>query len=380
LKGMRSARSQFLLIALCALVSPIASAERFTPAALCAINSNNSYESITPPVALSGDYPSGSTQTITINVGDTKQPGGNQANNDTEHVAIFLDTTNNGTPELLMSNATCIYNRGATPPGCASTQTVTMPTVTEDTTFRGRIVLKWNQQPATACGNNGFGDSEDYLITADVQETITITDVSAPEDNGPITVTAVLSHNVRDASGFAAFTVDYVINDGSATIADNDYTGTTGTLTFSGVAGEAQTFTINPVADSDVEGDETVNISLTNLSNTTHGIDITDTAIATIIEDSTEVALEIVKSVNDNSPNVGDTLTFSLQVNNTGPNAAIDASVQDILPTGFSSITPVSVPTGTSFSVSGNTIDWTGIDIATGGSVTATFSAIVLPP
>jgi len=286
---------------------------------------------------------------------------------------IFIDSNNDGTPDLL-SSASCSFNTGASPVGCVVNQNITLPTVTEDTTYRGRVMLSFNAAtPANGCGNNEFGDSEDFIVVADVQELITLTDVSAPEDGGPITVTASLSHDVQDASGFVSFTVDYVIGDGTATIADNDYTATSGTLTFNGQAGDAQTFTVNPTADIVPEGDQTVLVSLQNLSNTTP-------ATVTLIDDDTEVALTIEKTASNISPNIGSTIVFTLQVNNAGPDDAVGTSVQDIVPAGFSSITAVSSPSGSSLVIAGNTVNWTGIDVPAGSTVSATFSAVVLPP
>lgn len=356
-------------------------AQRYTPAALCAITNNTSYESITLPISIAAEYPSGSVQSITTTVGDTEQAGApSAANGDVEFVLVMLDTNNDGTPETLAS-ASCSFSTTAVPVGCTVTQNVTVPTVTEDTTFRGRVMLSYNAAaPANGCGDNGFGDSEDFLLTADVQEMITLSDASAPEDGGPITVTATLSHDVSDASGFVPFTVDYVLADGTATIADNDYTASSGTLTFNGQAGDVQTFTVLPTADLIPEGDQNILVSLLNLSNTTHGIDISDTASVTFEEDDSEVSLTIVKTVDDPSPNIGSTIVFTLQVNNAGPDAAVAAFVEDIVPAGFTSVTPVSFPPTSSFTVSGNTINWTGIDVLSSGTVSATFSAVVLAP
>ena len=368
------------VIVLCMSLQP-AWAQRYTPSALCAITNNSAYESITLPTGIAAEYPAGSVVSITTTVGDTEQSGAPSAgNNDPENVVFLLDTDNDGTPESLGSG-NCLFNTGATPIGCVVTQNITMPAVTEDTTFRGRLMLSYNDTvPANGCGANGFGDSEDFLVVADVQELITLSDVSAPEDGGPFTVTATLSHDVRDASGFVSFTVDYFTADGTATLADNDYTAASGTLTFNGQAGDTQTFTVNPIADIVPEGDQTIIVQLQNLSNTTHGIDISDTATLTLTEDDSEVALTINKSVDDASPNIGSVILFTLQVNNAGPDAAVGAFVQDTVPAGFSSITPVTVPGGSVMSVAGNNISWTGIDVPNGGSVSATFSAVVLAP
>ncbi len=374
---MFSYRLPCAVIVLCVSMQT-AWAQRYTPTTLCAITNDTTYESITLPIGIAAEYPTSSVVSVTTIVGDTEQSGAPTAgNNDPENVVFFLDTDNDGTPESLGSGS-CLFSTTATPVGCVVTQNITLPTVTEDTTFRGRLMLSYNDTtPANGCGVNNFGDSEDFLVVADVQELITLSDVSAPEDGGPITVTATLSHDVRDASGFVSFTVDYLTADGTATLADNDYTAASGTLTFNGQAGDAQSFTINPTADIVPEGDQTIIVQLQNISNTTHGIDISDTATLTLIDDDSEVALTINKSVSDASPNIGSVILFTLQVNNAGPDAAVDAYVLDTVPAGFSSITPVTVPAASVMSVAGNSISWTEIDVPSGGSVSATFSAVV---
>ncbi len=93
-----------------------------------------------------------------------------------------------------------------------------------------------------------------------------------------------------------------------------------------------------------------------------------------------EVALSLTKQVNNMSPNIGDLVTFTLTVSNAGPDAAVDASISDLLPVGFSNPALVSSPAGSAFSLTGNSIGWTGISVLAGASVTAVFTAQVVPP
>jgi len=74
-------------------------------------------------------------------------------------------------------------------------------------------------------------------------------------------------------------------------------------------------------------------------------------------------------------PNVGEVVTFTLQIDNDGPNQATGVSVQDNLPIGFSNITNVS----NGGVVTGNTIDWTNLIIPTTG-LTVTYDATVNMP
>ncbi|TBW25879.1 cadherin-like domain-containing protein [Gramella sp. KN1008] len=133
--------------------------------------------------------------------------------------------------------------------------------------------------------NDSAEDSPSYTATLNVlpKPAITIADVSGNEDDGVITLTATLSTVVGDS-----FTVDINSTDGTAATADSDYAPIMSqTLTFNGTAGETQTFTITPGADTKLEADETITISQGNLSGTSLDIDITDTAIVTLLNDDT---------------------------------------------------------------------------------------------
>ena len=131
------------------------------------------------------------------------------------------------------------------------------------------------------------------IITNDDNASLTIADVSGNEDDGAITVTAVLDNPV--AGGFS---VNYASADGTATSSD-DYTSVSGTLTFAGTLGESQEFTIVPTADLIDEGDETISISLASLSGTVLPVSISDEATITILDD-------------DNTPVITTGQTFSI--------------------------------------------------------------------
>ncbi len=112
---------------------------------------------------------------------------------------------------------------------------------------------------------------------------VILTDTSGNEDAGPITVTATLSNPVQ-----GGFTIDVSTTNGSA-IAGTDYNAINGqTLVFSGTNNETQTFQISPIADTDLEGDETVIVSLSNLQATSLPVNITDSAIVTILNDEVD--------------------------------------------------------------------------------------------
>ncbi len=69
----------------------------------------------------------------------------------------------------------------------------------------------------------------------------------------------------------------------------------------------------------------------------------------------------------------GDTVRFSIQVDNAGPNAATGVAVRDVVPDGFSGISNIS----NGGTLAGTTITWTGLSVAVNGSLTLSFDAVV---
>jgi gliding motility-associated-like protein len=131
--------------------------------------------------------------------------------------------------------------------------------------------------------NLGANTVHTYTINNNDAAAVTIADVSGAENGGAITVTATLDNAVQ-----GGFTVDVSSADGTATIADSDYTAIAGqTLTFTGTAGETKTFTLTPTGDTKFETNETVTISQGNLAATSLGVVITDGATVTINNDDT---------------------------------------------------------------------------------------------
>lgn len=94
------------------------------------------------------------------------------------------------------------------------------------------------------------------------------------------------------------------------------------------------------------------------------------------------IDLAIAKTVDDSTPNIGQTITFTLEVVNAGPDAASDVTVLDPVPAGFTyvgssisggDISDDSDPTGTGLS-------WTINNVPVGTPTILTFDAIVNAP
>ena len=90
--------------------------------------------------------------------------------------------------------------------------------------------------------------------------------------------------------------------------------------------------------------------------------------------------LSLAKSVSDATPNVGDSVTFTVTVANAGPDAATNVAITDVLPGGFS-YDAGSIAGGDGQDDSGApTLVWTVATLASGGSVDLTFTATVVAP
>ncbi|MEQ9582589.1 MAG: Calx-beta domain-containing protein, partial [Arenibacter sp.] len=200
-------------------------------------------------------------------------------------------------------------------------------------------------------GFNGFGQA------------VTIEDENGNEDDGAITITATL-----DIAVPGGFTVDVSTVDGTATIADNDYTAVSSfTLTFAGNPGEQQFFTILPTFDSFVELDEDLTVNMANLSGTIAIVDITDSATITINNDDSDV-ITMGAGVALSEGNAG-TTAFNFTANRTGATTSaatatftvtgVSANAADfdggVFPTGLATFAIGSSTAAITINVSGDT-------------------------
>ncbi|MEL6975639.1 MAG: Calx-beta domain-containing protein, partial [Bacteroidota bacterium] len=103
-----------------------------------------------------------------------------------------------------------------------------------------------------------------YEITDDDSAAVTIADTSGPEDAGPITVSVTLDNPVEGGFSLEVSTADITATE------NDDYTPVSGlVLNFAGNAAETQTFDVTPIADGDLEPNETLSVTMDNLVLTT---------------------------------------------------------------------------------------------------------------
>ena len=92
-----------------------------------------------------------------------------------------------------------------------------------------------------------------------------------------------------------------------------------------------------------------------------------------------EPTLTITKSVNPTSAAPGDTVTFTLTLNNTGDSTAYDISITDVIDTAkFTDITELSTPVDFAYNYSSNTITYSSASLGVGETRTFTFTAKIV--
>ena len=185
------------------------------------------------------------------------------------------------------------------------TQTFTISTsededIEDDETFTVSVSVSGTTHDVTASG------SATGTITNDDSATITIADANADEGDA-ISFTVTLDKAVP-----GGLTVTPSFSDGTAT-EGTDYTENTTAISFSGTAGETQTFTVSTTEDEDIEDDETLTVGL-SISGTAHDVTATSTATGTITNDASATI-----TIADASADEGDALSFTVTLDKAVP-------------------------------------------------------------
>ncbi|WP_353411439.1 Calx-beta domain-containing protein, partial [Pseudoteredinibacter isoporae] len=150
-----------------------------------------------------------------------------------------------------------------------SSTTVTVPTAQDadfdNETFTATIdgvgtgANQFENVDTTTGANSRTPSAEATINDDDVAPTVSINDVTVNEDAGTMTFTVTLSNSTTQDVTF-----DYASSNGTAT-AGADYTAASGNGTIT--AGTTTTTITVPITDDFLrEGDETLNMTLTNLS------------------------------------------------------------------------------------------------------------------
>ena len=201
--------------------------------------------------------------------------------------------------------------------------------------------------------------------TATVGDTVVFT--VALTNDGPDAGTGVtVSDPLPAGLGFVTTTRT------TGTYDDTSGTWTVGTI----AAGTTETLTITATVDAPGTLVNTAQVATANEldpdstpGNSVPGEDDQDSASIS----SEQVDLSLTKTVDDATPNVGDTITFTLTVANAGPDDATSVSVSDTLPAGLTFVT--STPSAGSYDAA--TGLWTIGTVADGGTATLDITVTV---
>ncbi|MEH6456318.1 MAG: SdrD B-like domain-containing protein [Cocleimonas sp.] len=224
------------------------------------------------------------------------------------------------------------------------------------------------------------------------------------EDNG-FFVPGIVSGSVNDGSATGILNVTVQIQDGAGNVIDDldgnplsTTTNASGDYSFTNVPSgdyfivETDLATYVSISDGDASADGDA-VSNTDTNDNSIPVTITsgknDVGNNFVDAEETMVDLSIIKKVDNATANVGDTITFILEVSNAGPDEATDVNITDIVPAGFTyvagSMTGISpIVTGItpdeSNPDSGTGLSWTITSLISGTTTTLTFQADVQAP
>ncbi len=188
--------------------------------------------------------------------------------------------TNDGTATAADSDYTAISATTLTFLPGETSKSVTV-TVTGDTTVESNETFTLDLSNETGTDISIVDNQGQGTINNDDSTSISINDVSQAEGNSGIT-TYTFTVSLSNPSD-STITVDYATADGTATVADSDYTAVA-TTTLSFLPGDtSKDITVNVTGDTTSESNEIFTI---NLSNETGGVTLSDNqATATVVND-----------------------------------------------------------------------------------------------
>ncbi|MBB3839834.1 hypothetical protein FHS57_003845 [Runella defluvii] len=255
---------------------------------------------LTSAIQLAAIMPGGSPQTATITNDDQAivSLAGNVSQSEATTPQTFTVTmsnpvdidvtvnfaTSNGAATTADNDYTAVNQTVTFLAGTTTAQTVDVA-ITNDNKVEANEVYNVTLSSLSAPSRNvilgtatGTG-----TISNDDASTVTLTGTIAKAEGNTGTVdytfTATLTNPVQ-----GGFTVAYTTSDGTATIADNDYTDNDGSLTFTGTANETKTITVQAKGDLKIEDNELFTVALGTISGAPAGVTVGGTAQTGTIE------------------------------------------------------------------------------------------------
>jgi uncharacterized repeat protein (TIGR01451 family) len=284
----------------------------------------------------------------TISINDVSQIEGNSGTTPFTFT-VSLSTTSSQTVVVNFATADGTATVGGADYGATAgtvtfapgqtTQAVTVlvngdTTFEPDETFTVSLSASTN---ATIADGTGLGT----IRNDDARPTISINDVSQVEGNAgttPFTFTVSLSN-----ASSQSIIVNFATADGTATVADADYSPTSGLVSFA-PGQTSQTVTVLVNGDTTFEPDETFTVSLSAPTNATIADGV---GLGTIQnDDAAGVEISISKGCPDGVA-AGEILTCTITVKNEGPGIATNVTMTDTVTMGPNEIVSTTTTRGT---------------------------------
>lgn len=196
----------------------------------------------------------------------------------------------------------------------------------DDGTFR-RAELVFTEATNADLSLTKTVDDATPIIGQDITYTITVL------NSGPLSASGVQARDLLPSG------MTYVSDDsGGAYNSGSGVWAIPGNIAANGSASLQITANVNATGDYDnlaevIASNQPDPDSTPNNAGASPGEDDTDTVTITI---DNSADLSLTKSVNDPTPSVGNTITYTLVVTNSGPNAVTGVQVRDLLPSGVS--------------------------------------------
>jgi hypothetical protein len=229
-----------------------------------------------------------------------------------------LSSLTNG---IYQNNTTTQTGAGVTTPQKSENKSFILPTAVNN---QAVVQLRWVQRDVSGGGSRPSFAIDNVVITVLSPGSLQFGEASYsdPETNSGTHTRTITVQRTGGSGG--AVDVSYATSDGTATIADDDYFSSSGTLHWNDGDSAEQTFSILVKGDTTCELDETVNLTL---SDPTGGASIggTNPATLTIINDDSVPEI----SIDDVTHNESDTSTTSFDFTISLSNASYQTVTVD---------------------------------------------------
>jgi uncharacterized repeat protein (TIGR01451 family) len=282
---------------------------------------------------------------VTPNVGDTvtftvtlANLGPDAATGVTVHDLLPAGVTFvSAAPAGSYNPATGVWTVGTVNPSAAQTLTLTARVVSPGAATNTATITAADQFDPDTTNNTASATATPQQADLAIAKTVSNT---TPNVGDVITYTVTLTNNGPDAA--TGVTVSEPLPAGlsfvSASPGLGSYNSATGMWTVGTVAGGATVvLTLNARVVSPAAQTDTATVSHSDQFDQNPGNNT-----ASVTETPQQADLAVAKAVSDPTPNVGDVITFTITVSNSGPDAATGVQVSDVLPAGlqFVSATP----------------------------------------